>query len=82
MCDAYRDLLLTGIEQQNGKIEDDDETAALNSDVEAVQDPSHIYANTWSIKVGDLAAYVENKKRHNGFQKEFAVSVLVSLNMA
>ena len=39
-------------------------------------------ALTRSIKVGDLAAYVEDKKRHNGFQKEFAVSVLVSLNMA
>ena len=79
LCAAYRDKLLTGVEQQNGNIDDDDEAAALNADVEAVQDPSGIYANTAltrSIKVGDLAAYVEDKKRHNGFQKEFAVSVL------
>ena len=56
--------------------------AAVNADVE---DPSGIYVNTAltrSIKVGDLAAYVEDKKRNNGFQKEFAVSVFFKTNMA
>ena len=52
--------------------------AAVNADVEPVEESTGIYVNTVlsrSIKIGDLAAYVEDKKRHNGFQKEFAVSV-------
>ena len=45
----------------------------------AVADTTGLYMNVQQvnrgIKVADLAAYFEDKRHRNGFQKEFAVSL-------
>ncbi|KAI0224033.1 hypothetical protein LSAT2_024929 [Lamellibrachia satsuma] len=58
-------------------VEDEDVRDAEDegADDESIQDPTAIYANTQQvsrgIKLAALAAYVEDKKHHNGFKKEF-----------
>ena len=46
--------------------------------MEQAESSTVIYANTQQVKhgvtTGVLASYVEDKRRHNGFEKEFAVS--------
>ena len=83
-------VIQTGAGQHNGVFEDvrDAEDEDIrdaedeDADDESIQDPTAIYANTQQvsrgIKLAALAAYVEDKKRHNGFKKEFEVSFLIS----
>ncbi|KAI0218665.1 hypothetical protein LSAT2_029625, partial [Lamellibrachia satsuma] len=47
-----------------------------NQNVDQAESSTAIYANTQQVThgvtTGDLASYVEDKRRHNGFEKEFA----------
>ena len=49
-----------------------------NHNLDQDEDSKGIYANTHQathgVTLGDLAAYVDDKRRHNGFEKEFEVS--------
>ena len=49
-----------------------------NQNVDQAESSTAIYANTQQathgVTTGDLVSYVEDKRRHNGFEKEFAVS--------
>ena len=75
-------VIQPGAGQGNGQLEDGHDADDDDAGDEPIQDPAAIYANAQQVsrgvKITALAAYVEDKKRHNGFKKEFDVSFLLS----